>query len=85
MANIDTKAPTVIYVLWLIIAIVGTALLFTGIQLSVANVDVSFVIPVMLIVIGIMLTFFGLIMVLGYANIEAKTQAMKDEAKSKKK
>lgn len=85
MANIDTKAPTVIYVLWLIIAIVGTALLYTGIQLSVANVDVSFVIPVMLIVIGIMLTFFGLIMVLGYANIEAKTQAMKDEAKSKKK
>lgn len=84
MAEIDTKAPVVIYVIWLIVAIAGTATLFTGIQLAV-NAQVQFVVPVMLIVIGILLLFLGLVMVLGYANIEAKTEAAKASASKKKK
>lgn len=74
MLKVDTKTPTAIYVLWLIVAIAGTALLFTGIQLAV-NSSVGIVVPVMLIVIGIIFVFLGLVMVLGYANIEAKAEA----------
>ncbi len=84
MASIDTKTPTFIYVLWLTIAIVGTAVLFTGIQLSVNAASTGIVIPVMLIVVGIILLFIGLVMVLGYANVEAKSES-KAEGKAKKK
>lgn len=84
MASIDTKTPTFIYVIWLTIAIIGTAVLFTGIQLSVNVAAAGIVLPVMLIVVGIILLFVGLVMVLGYANVEAKSSA-KSEGKAKKK
>ena len=50
MANIEIKTPVPIYVIWLIIAIIGTAMLFTGIQLAV-NGTSTIVMQVMLIVI----------------------------------
>ena len=84
MANIDMKTPVAIYVLWLVMAIAGTALLFTGIQLSV-NGNVGIVTPVMLIVIGTIFVFLGLVMVLGYANVEAKAEAMKNTKEDTKK
>ena len=85
MANVDIKTPVAIYVLWLVVAIAGTALLFTGIQLAI-NSNVGIVAPVMLIVIGVIFVFLGLVMVLGYANVEAKAEAgakAKVEAKKK--
>ena len=85
MANVDIKTPVAIYVLWLVVAIAGTALLFTGIQLAI-NSNVGIVAPVMLIVIGVIFVFLGLVMVLGYANIEAKAEAMeKGKSETKKK
>ncbi len=80
MANIEIKTPVPIYVIWLIIAIIGTAMLFTGIQLAV-NGTSTIVMQVMLIVIGIILLFLGLVMTLGYANIEAKAENASKKAK----
>ena len=59
------------FVFWLLIAIVGAGLLFTGIQSSSAGIS-SVATPILLIVVGIILVFIGLVMVLGKANIEAK-------------
>ena len=85
MVNVDIKTPVAIYVLWIVIAIAGTALLYTGIDLAV-NSGLGIVIPVMLIVIGTLFIFLGLVMVLGNANIEAKAEAIeKSKAEAKKK
>ena len=69
MANKEIKTSLWVFVFWLLIAIIGTGLLFAGIQGSV--VGNALTTSVMLIVVGIILVFIGLIMVLGKANIEA--------------
>ena len=68
------KTKTSVYVFWILIAIIGTGLLFTGFQNSVLGDSITT--SVMLIVVGIILIFVGLIMVLGRANIEAKDVVM---------
>lgn len=66
----ENKTSMWVFVFWIIIAIIGTGLLFTGLQNSVLGDSIPT--SVMLIVIGIILIFMGLVMVLGKANIEAK-------------
>ena len=69
---------TSVYVFWILIAIIGVGLLFTGLQNSVLGDSVTT--SVLLIVIGVILIFMGLIMVFGKANIEAKdVQVHKEE------
>lgn len=73
---------TSIWVFWIMIAIIGVGLLFSGLQSSV-NQD-SITTSVMFIVVGIILLFIGLIMILGKANIEANDLEIgKSEKKSK--
>lgn len=69
MANKEIKTSLWVFVFWLLIAIIGAGLLFAGIQGSVVGNPLTT--SVMLIVVGIILVFIGLIMVLGKANIEA--------------
>ena len=73
------KTSTIVYVFWILIAIIGTGSLFLGLQSSAMG-D-SIVTSVMFIVIGIILIFLGLIMVLGKANIEADDVVVKKEDK----
>lgn len=70
MANKEIKTSLWVFVFWLLLAIIGTGLLFAGIQGSVAGNTLAT--SVMLIVVGVILVFIGLIMVLGKANIEAE-------------
>lgn len=77
MANKEIKTSIWVFVFWLIIAILGTGLLFTGLQNSLLGDSLPT--SVMLIVVGIILIFIGLVMVLGKANIET------DDIKTSKK
>jgi len=80
MAKKETK--TVVWVFWILIAIIGTGLLFTGLQNSVLGDSLAT--SALLIVIGIALLFVGLIMVLGKANIEANDIEMPGKKKEEK-
>lgn len=60
---------TSVWVFWILIAIIGVGMLFTGLQSSVLGDNITT--SVMLIVIGIILLFVGLIMTIGKANIVA--------------
>ncbi|MGN1327271.1 MAG: hypothetical protein ACI4VQ_04285 [Clostridia bacterium] len=60
---------TSVWVFWILIAIIGVGMLFTGIQSSVLGDRITT--SIMLIIIGIILLFVGLVMVIGKANIVA--------------
>ena len=70
---------TSVWVFWILIAIIGVGLLFTGLLNSVLG-D-SLITSVMLIVTGIILIFIGLIMIFGKANIEANDLEIPSEKK----
>lgn len=73
------KTSVSVFVFWLMLAIIGTGLLFTGLQNSVLG-D-SILTSIMLIIVGIILIFIGLIMVFGKANIEAEDVVIHKEEK----
>ena len=83
MANKEEPTSMWIFVFWLLIAIIGTGLLFTGLQNSVLGDSIPT--SILLIVVGIILIFIGLAMVLGKANIEAEDVEMPGAKKEKKK
>ena len=68
------EVKTSVWVFWILLAIIGVAMLFTGLQGSVAGSDITTC--VMLIVVGIILLFVGLIMIIGKANIIANNLEM---------
>ena len=78
----EEKTKTAAYVLWILMAIIGVGLLFTGLQNSVLG-D-SIVTSVMFIVVGIILLFIGLMMILGRANIETSDIEMPSKKKENK-
>lgn len=63
------EVKTSVWVFWILIAIIGVGMLFSGIQTSVVGDSITT--SVMLIVVGIILLFIGLVMVIGKANIIA--------------
>ncbi len=63
------EVKTIVWVFWILFAIVGVGMLFAGIQGSVFGNNI--VTSIMLVTIGLVLLFVGLIMVLGKANIIA--------------
>ena len=63
------EVKTIVWVFWILFAIVGVGMLFAGIQSSVLGDNV--VTSVMLVIAGLILVFVGLIMVLGKANVIA--------------
>jgi uncharacterized membrane protein YfcA len=67
MAKKEEPVKTIVWVFWLLIAIIGVGMLYTGIQGSVLGDNLTT--SIMLVVVGIVLLFIGLIMVLGKANI----------------
>ena len=79
------EIKTSVWVFWILIAIIGVAMLFSGFLTSVAGDSITT--SVMFIVIGIILLFVGLIMVIGKANIIANDLEMpaskKDKTESK--
>ena len=68
------EVKTIVWVFWILFAIVGVGMLFAGIQSSVFGN--SIVTSIMLVTIGLVLLFVGLIMVLGKANIIANNLEM---------
>lgn len=91
MAKKQEEVKTIVWVFWILIAIIGVSMLFGGIQSSVLGDNI--VTSIMLIVIGIILLFVGLVMVLGKANIiandievpGAKKETKKEAKKASKK
>ena len=83
MANKE-KEPikTSVWVFWILLAIIGVGLLFTGLQNSVLGDSIAT--SVLLIVIGIIFLFIGLIMVFGKANIEANDLEISKSKKEEK-
>lgn len=75
----EQNTPVIVYVLWILIAIIGVGLLFTGLQSSIIGNGI--LVSSMLVIIGIILMFIGLIMILGKANIEAEDLIMPKEEK----
>lgn len=71
MADKEKKEPikTSVWVFWIMIAIIGVGLLFSGLQGGVRGDSITA--SVMFIVVGIIFLFIGLIMIFGKANIEA--------------
>lgn len=69
MAKKNEEVKTIVWVFWIVIAIIGVGMLFCGIQGSFLG-D-SIVRSIMLITVGIVLLFVGLVMVIGKANIVA--------------
>lgn len=74
MANKEKNVKTSVWVFWILIAIIGVSMLFTGFQSSIAGDSITT--SVMFIVVGIILLFIGLIMVIGRANIVANDLEM---------
>ena len=63
------EIKTSVWVFWILLAIIGVALLFSGIQSSLLGGSIP--VAVMLIVVAVILLFIGLSMMLGKANIQA--------------
>ena len=74
MAKKKEEVKTIVWVFWILIAIIGVSMLFTGFQSSIAGDSITT--SVTFIVIGIILLFIGLIMVIGRANIVANDLEM---------
>lgn len=84
MAKKKEEVKTIVWVFWILIAIIGVSMLFGGIQGSVLGDNI--VTSIMLITVGIILLFVGLIMVIGKANIIANDLEMpgSDKKETKK-
>ena len=78
MAKKEEPVKTIVWVFWILIAIIGVGMLYTGIQGSVLGDNLTT--SIMLVVVGIVLLFIGLIMVLGKANIHT-TEIIENEDK----
>lgn len=76
------EIKTAVWVFWILLAIIGVGMLFTGIQNSVT--EQKLVTSIMLIVVGIILLFIGLVMVIGKANIIANDVEMPKFTKTEK-
>lgn len=76
------QTKTIVWVFWILIAIIGTGLLFTGLQNSFSGENLG---AAMLIVFGIALIFVGLIMLLGKANIETSEIELPGKKETEKK
>lgn len=83
MANKEKNVKTSVWVFWILIAIIGVSMLFTGFQSSIAGDSITT--SVMFIVVGIILLFIGLIMVIGKANIVANDLEMPSSKKEENK
>ena len=83
MAKKNEEIKTIVWVFWILIAIIGVCMLFAGIQSSVIGDHI--VTSIMLIIVGIILLFIGLIMVIGKANIIANDLEMPTATKKEKK
>lgn len=83
MANKEKNVKTSVWVFWILIAIIGVSMLFTGFQSSIAGDSITT--SVMFIVVGIILLFIGLIMVIGKANIVANDLEMPSSKKEEDK
>ena len=77
------QTKTIVWVFWILIAIIGTGLLFTGLQNSFSGENLGA--AAMLIVFGIVLIFVGLIMLLGKANIETSEIELPGKKETEKK
>ena len=75
------EIKTSVWVFWILIAIIGVSMLFSGIQSSVLG-D-SIVTSIMLVIVGIVLLFIGLIMIIGKANIVANDLEMPKKSTKK--
>ncbi len=75
------EIKTVVWVLWILMAIIGVGLLFGGIQNCIINGNV--VLSIMLIVVGIVLLFVGLTLLLGNANMQYNNVEIPKEVKKK--
>ena len=83
---VETKkeeVKTIVWVFWILMAIIGVSMLFAGIQSSVIGDNI--VTSIMLVIVGIILLFIGLIMVIGKANIIANDLEMPKLTKAEKK
>ena len=83
MAKKNEEVKTVVWVFWILLAIIGVSMLFAGIQNSVQGNNITT--SVMLIVVGIILLFIGLVMVLGRANIITNDIEMPNSSKNEEK
>ncbi len=83
MAKKNEEVKTVVWVFWILLAIIGVSMLFAGIQGSIQGNNIA--ICVMLIVVGIILLFIGLVMVLGRANIITNDIEMPKSSKNEEK
>ena len=77
------EVKTIVWVFWILIAIIGVGMLFAGIQSSVIGDNIST--SITLVVVGIILLFIGLIMVIGKANIIANDLEMPKSHKKEEK
>ena len=83
MAKKNEEVKTVVWVFWILLAIIGVSMLFAGIQGSIQGNNIAT--SVMLIVVGIILLFIGLVMVLGRANIITNDIEMPKSSKNEEK
>lgn len=83
MAKKQEEVKTIVWVFWILIAIIGVGMLFTGIQSSVIGDNI--VTSIMLVMVGLILVFVGLIMVIGKANIIANDLEMPSAKKKEEK
>ena len=58
MAKKQEEVKTIVWVFWILIAIIGVGMLFTGIQSSVIGDNI--VTSIMLVMVGLILLFVGL-------------------------
>ena len=83
MAKKKEEVKTIVWVFWILIAIIGVSILFAGIQSSFIGDNI--VTSIMLVIVGTILLFIGLIMVIGKANIIANDLEMPKLSKTEKK
>ena len=83
MAKKKGEVKTIVWVFWILIAIIGVSMLFAGIQSSFIGDNI--VTSIMLVIVGTILLFIGLIMVIGKANIIANDLEMPKLSKTEKK
>ena len=82
MAKKKEEVKTIVWVFWILIAIIGVSMLFAGIQSSFIGDNI--VTSIMLVIVGTILLFIGLIMVIGKANIIANDLEMPKLSKTEK-
>lgn len=83
MAKKKEEVKTIVWVFWILIAIIGVSMLFAGIQSSFIGDNI--VTSIMLVIVGTILLFIGLIMVIGKANIISNDLEMPKLSKTEKK